>query len=71
MSLNSIQIKWNEYFLEQPDSCGTTPEGEGNNRPQAEQASFEQRDRIINQAWLFTVTDHGVHDFTILVRKDI
>lgn len=71
MSLDSIPTRQNEYFLEKPDSCGATPEGEDKDRPQAQETRFEQRVRIINPAWPFTVTGYGVDDFTILVRKDI
>ena len=71
MSLDRLQTKRNGYLLEKADPCGATPEGEDDHSPRAREVHFERRIRIIDPAPPFTVSDHGVHGFTILVRTDL
>jgi hypothetical protein len=71
MSLERTPTQQNETLLEKPDSWRATPESKDRHRPQAPGAHFEQRARIIHPAWPYTVTDFGVDDFPLLVRKDI
>lgn len=70
MSLDNRPKKRNEDFLERPDSCGSTPEGEDHNRPQAHGVRFEQLIRIVNLAWPFPFADTPGCGLTVLVRKD-